>query len=148
MHFGITLLTFKEMVEVAGEDEQELAAEMAAAFLNEQLPESTFGAPRAGSGMWASIVRIINPVDGRTLHQIHLEQNEAAFSVALVKFACQPDDQFVLVGVAKHLKLRPRELEGGAIYTYHIGRQGDKLHLVHKTLIEEVYYTIVSYLKR
>ncbi len=67
------------MVEVAGDEEHELAAEMAAAFLSEQLPESNFGAPKAGTGMWASIVRIINPNDGRTLHQIHLEQNEAAF---------------------------------------------------------------------
>ena len=36
------------MVEAAGEEEQELAAEMAAAFLNENLPENTFGAPKAG----------------------------------------------------------------------------------------------------
>lgn len=69
----------QEMVEVAGEEEHELANEMASAFLNEQLPESTFGAPKAGNGMWASIVRIMSPTDGRTLHQIHLEQNEAAF---------------------------------------------------------------------
>ena len=38
------------MVELAGEEEQELAAEMAAQFLQENLPETLFGAPRAGPG--------------------------------------------------------------------------------------------------
>ena len=66
-------------MEVAGEEEQELAAEMAAAFLNENLPEDTFGAPKAGSGMWASIIRIVNPINGQTLDKIQLEQNEAAY---------------------------------------------------------------------
>ena len=67
------------MVEAAGEEEQQLAAEMAAAFLNENLSEDTFGAPKAGPGMWASLLRIINPINGRTVQKIALEQNEAAF---------------------------------------------------------------------
>ncbi|CAB1323273.1 unnamed protein product [Coregonus sp. 'balchen'] len=57
----------EEMVEAAGEDERELAAEMAAAFLNENLPEAIFGAPKAGSGQWASLVRLVNPIQGTTL---------------------------------------------------------------------------------
>lgn len=69
----------QEMVEAAGEDERELAAEMAAAFLNENLPEAIFGAPKAGAGQWASLVRLINPIQGTTLDQMQLEQNEAAF---------------------------------------------------------------------
>ncbi|MEQ2182848.1 hypothetical protein GOODEAATRI_026535 [Goodea atripinnis] len=36
------LVLLQEMVEAAGEDERELAAEMAAAFLNENLPEAIF----------------------------------------------------------------------------------------------------------
>jgi splicing factor 3B subunit 3 len=67
------------MVEAAAEEEQHLAAEMAAAFLNENLPEDSFGAPKAGSGMWASIIRIISPINGRTIFRLPLEQNEAAF---------------------------------------------------------------------
>lgn len=67
------------MVEAAGEDERELAAEMAAAFLNENLPEAIFGAPKAGAGQWASLVRLVNPIQGSTLDQVQLEQNEAAF---------------------------------------------------------------------
>lgn len=72
-------LHLQEMVEAAGEDERELAAEMAAAFLNENLPEAIFGAPKAGAGQWASLVRLINPIQGSTLDQVQLEQNEAAF---------------------------------------------------------------------
>lgn len=72
-------LTPQEMVEAAGEDERELAAEMAAAFLNENLPEAIFGAPKAGAGQWASLVRLINPIQGTTLDLVQLEQNEAAF---------------------------------------------------------------------
>ncbi len=71
------------MVEAAGEEEQELAAQMAAAFLNENLPESVFGAPKAGPGMWASIIRIINPITRQTIDKVHLDQNEAAFRWAL-----------------------------------------------------------------
>ncbi len=68
----------QEMREAAGEDEQELANEMAEAFLSENLPEDVFGAPKAGSGMWASCVRVLDPVKGHTLQQINLDQNEAA----------------------------------------------------------------------
>ncbi len=67
------------MREAAGEDEQELANEMAEGFLNENLPENIFGAPKAGSGMWASCIRVMDPVNGKTVQQIRLEQNEAAF---------------------------------------------------------------------
>ncbi|KAM9510188.1 splicing factor 3B subunit 3-like [Guaruba guarouba] len=77
----------EEMVEAAGEDERELAAEMAAAFLNENLPESIFGSPKAGNGQWASVIRVMNPIQGNTLDLVQLEQNEAAFSVAVCRFS-------------------------------------------------------------
>ena len=67
------------MVEAAGDEEQELAEEMAKAFLNENLPEDVFGAPKAGPGMWASLIRIISPISGKTLEKISLPQNEAAY---------------------------------------------------------------------
>ena len=68
----------EEMREAAGEDEQELANEMAEAFLSENLPENVFGAPKAGPGMWASCIRVLDPINGDTVQQINLEQNEAA----------------------------------------------------------------------
>ena len=68
----------QEMKEAAGEEEAELAEEMAQAFLSENLPETMFGAPKAGPGMWASVIRVMDPADGRTTHMVRLEQNEAA----------------------------------------------------------------------
>jgi len=53
------------MIEAAGEDEKELAAEMTAAFLREALPEDKFGAPKAGPGMWASQISLFNPISVR-----------------------------------------------------------------------------------
>ena len=66
------------MRDAAGEDEQELATEMAEAFLAETLPENVFGSPKAGAGMWASCLRVMDPASGETLQQINFEQNEAA----------------------------------------------------------------------
>uniref|UniRef100_A0A673M240 Splicing factor 3B subunit 3 n=1 Tax=Sinocyclocheilus rhinocerous TaxID=307959 RepID=A0A673M240_9TELE len=108
----------EEMVEAAGEDERELAAEMAAAFLNENLPEAIFGAPKAGSGQWASLVRMINPIQGNTLDLVQLEQNEDNADlnslpleflhktpVEDVPLAIAPFQGRVLVGVGKLLRI-------------------------------------------
>jgi hypothetical protein len=37
-----------------------------------------------------------------------------------VKFAGQPDVSYCLVGVSKELKLNPRSVSGGYIYTYRV----------------------------
>ena len=50
---------------MAGEEEQEAAAEAAEAFLSEELPEAVFGSPKAGAGMWASCLRIMHPTEVR-----------------------------------------------------------------------------------
>ncbi|XP_072013068.1 splicing factor 3B subunit 3-like [Amphiura filiformis] len=128
----------EEMVEAAGEEERELAAEMAEAFLNEDLPESVFGAPKAGAGMWASQIRLLNPIQGETLDTVQLEQNEAAFSLCVCKFANKGDDVFVLVGTAKDLTLSPRTCSGGFIHTYQLTNEGTKLEFLHKTPIDDV----------
>ena len=69
----------QEMVQTAGEEEQEAAAMAAEAFLLEDLPEAVFGSPKAGAGMWASCLRMLHPTEGRTLDLVQFEQNEAAF---------------------------------------------------------------------
>ncbi|XP_019509243.1 PREDICTED: splicing factor 3B subunit 3 [Hipposideros armiger] len=135
----------EEMVEAAGEDERELAAEMAAAFLNENLPESIFGAPKAGNGQWASVIRVMNPIQGNTLDLVQLEQNEAAFSVAVCRFSNTGDDWYVLVGVAKDLILNPRSVAGGFVYTYKLVNSGEKLEFLHKTPVEEVPAAIAPF---
>ena len=53
----------EEMVGMAGEEEQEEAAQAAENFLSEELPETVFGAAKAGPGMWASCLRIMHPTE-------------------------------------------------------------------------------------
>ncbi|XP_074601621.1 splicing factor 3b subunit 3 [Brevipalpus obovatus] len=134
----------EEMVEAAGENEQEMAAELAAAFLNEDLPESIFGAPKAGLGQWASSIRALSPITGETFQKIELEQNEAAFSIAVVQFNPQ-DDAHLLVGTAKDLQLSPRRASGGAIHTYKIAKDGTGLELLHVTPVEDIPYSICPF---
>ena len=64
---------------MAGDDQQELAAEVAAAFLSENLPDTQFGAAKAGKGLWASNITMLNTNSWEVSHTINLEQNEAAF---------------------------------------------------------------------
>lgn len=135
----------EEMVEAAGEEEQELAAEMAAAFLNENLPENVFGAPKAGPGMWASVIRIINPISGSTLDKIQLEQNEAAYSVCILKFSCRGDDTFVIVGTVKDLILNPRSCSGGYLHVYQLVNNGEKLDFLHKTPVDDIPAAIAPF---
>ncbi|XP_014289805.1 splicing factor 3B subunit 3 isoform X1 [Halyomorpha halys] len=129
----------KEMEEAAGEEEMEIAKEMAADFLSEDLPERVFGAPKAGAGMWASLVRIMYPVTGQTHHLLRLEQNEAAISLAICKFTNQPDNQqFLVVGVAKDYQLNPRQISSGYLNTYKFTNNGCGLELVHRTQVDEL----------
>ena len=87
----------EEMVQTAGEYEEVAAAEAAENFLSEELPENVFGAAKAGTGMWASCLRVMHPTEvsdqfyqfyilfyflmfqGKTLEFIQFDQNEAAF---------------------------------------------------------------------
>lgn len=136
----------EEMKEAAGEEEQELAIEMAEAFLNEDLPENIFSAPKAGHGMWASQLKIMNPVTGNLYKRIQLEQNEAAMSLALVKFHGQPEHQwFLVLGVAKDFQLNPRICTRGFLDTYRVDVMGRELELVHRTPVDEVPMALCPY---
>lgn len=135
----------EEMKEAAGEEEQELAKEMADAFLSEDLPEHLFGAPKAGPGMWASLVRILEPIEGRTEKVISFEQNEAVVSIGLVRFSTYPDTLFLILGVAKDLQLNPRQVNGGFLYTYKVNITCTGLELIHKTPVDEVPTAICGF---
>ena len=52
------------MVEACGEDAEarESESQVAANFLNQDVPETQFGSAKAGFGKWASVVRVINPI--------------------------------------------------------------------------------------
>ena len=136
----------EQMIRDADTDEKKLAIEMANAFIQTKLSEQTFGAPKALPGMWASTIRIMDPLSKDVKGIIELEQNEAAFSIALVKFSSRPSSQsFLLVGVAKNLILNPRSCSSGFIYTYQVFNSGESLELMHKTPIEDVPGSICAF---
>lgn len=137
----------QQMIQDADTDEKKLAIEMASAFIETKLPEQVFGAPKAAAGMWASALRIMDPINKEIKSTIDFEQNEAAFSIGIVKFSSQPANrQFLLVGVAKDLKLNPRACSNGYIYCYEIIESNEEpLKFLHKTQIEDVPGSICAF---
>lgn len=129
-----------EMREAAGEDEKELANEMADAFINEVLPEDIFSAPKAGLGMWASQLRITDPIHGHTISKIQLQQNDAIMSMAVLKFSATATDgrYYLAVGIGKELQLNPRGCAGGAIDVYRIDPTCSNLEFLHRTETDDV----------
>lgn len=129
----------EEMRMAAGEEERELANEMANAFINEVLPEDVFSAPKAGVGLWASQIRALDPIQGQTLFKIALTQNEAIMSMAILKFSVAQDGRYYLaLGIAKELLLNPRITNGGFIDIYKIDPTCSQLDFLHRTELEEV----------
>lgn len=129
----------EEMRMAAGDEERELANEMANAFINEILPEETFSSPKAGLGLWASQIRGLDPIHGHTLFKIPLVQNEAIMSMCVLKFNIAADGRYYLaVGVAKELQLNPRITNGGCIDIYKIDPTCSNIDFMHRTEIEEI----------
>lgn len=135
-----------EMREAAGDDEQELANEMADAFINEVLPENIFSAPKAGVGMWASVIRIMEPIHGHTINKIKLNQNEAIMSMCTVKFHSAMDGRtYLAVGIAKDFQLSPRVSNGGCIDIYRIDVTCSNFEFIHRTDMDEVPGALCSF---
>lgn len=135
----------EEMIESASAEDKQQAAEMATEFLNEALPESIFGAPKPGLDTWASLVRVLNPINGKTLHKFSLEQGESAVSLSLCRFSSDQDGYYVLVGVAKNLRLMDRRHNGCEVHTYKFDSDMEHLTLVHKTFVEDVPRAITPF---
>ncbi|KAG8934150.1 pre-mRNA-splicing factor rse1 [Tulasnella sp. 417] len=64
------------------------------------LPPAIFGRPKAEAGKWASCVRILDPVNGTSVFDIALDNNEAAFSIAVVPFTGLNNEYLLAVGTA------------------------------------------------
>ncbi|CAL8090375.1 unnamed protein product [Calicophoron daubneyi] len=118
-------------------EELALARESAAAFLAENLPEAIFGSPKAGPGMWASLLRCLNPLDGTTLQLIRFPQNEAAHALTLIRFTNRPTEQFLVVALVKSLVLNPRSCSGGCLRSYRVWNNGEKLDFIHETPVDD-----------
>ena len=101
------------------------------------LPPEEFGYPKA-QGHWASCIQVVDPINAKeVIHQVDLEDNEAAVSVAAVSFSSQDDETFLVVGTAKDLVISPRSFTAGFLSVYRFLEDGKELEFIHKTKIEE-----------
>ncbi|OSD06959.1 hypothetical protein PYCCODRAFT_1474347 [Trametes coccinea BRFM310] len=109
------------------------------------LPPAQFGRPKAPAGTWASCIRIINPVDSSTVNVVHLDNNEAAFSVAIVPFAARGNELHLVVGTAQDTFLAPRSCTSGFLRTYRFVNDGRELELLHKTETSDVPLAVMAF---
>ena len=66
------------------------------------------------------------------ISRIELEDNEAAFTVAIVPFASHENELFLIVGTAKETYLAPRTCRQAYILTYKIAKDGRGIDLLHR----------------
>jgi splicing factor 3B subunit 3 len=110
------------------------------------LPPEDFGYPRA-KGRWASCIEIIDPLgeEPSVLKRIDLDNNEAAVSAAVVPFASQDGESFLIVGTGKDMVLNPRQFTEGYIHVYRFHDDGRDLEFIHKTKIEEPPMALIPF---
>jgi splicing factor 3B subunit 3 len=110
-----------------------------------ELPAETFGRCKAPAGTWASAIRIIDPVESKTVALIHLDNNEAAFSLAVVPFAARGGELHLVVGTASDTLLAPRSCTSGFLRTYKFLEDGAGLELQHKTETDDVPLAVMGF---
>ncbi|KAK7473160.1 pre-mRNA-splicing factor rse1 [Stygiomarasmius scandens] len=109
------------------------------------LPEEVFGKPRAPAGTWGSAIRIIDPVEGKTVAYFPLDGNEAAFSLAVVPFSARNGELHLVVGTAADTHVSPRSCSSGFFRTYRFTEDGAGLELVHKTETDDVPLALMAF---
>ncbi|KAF8134537.1 CPSF A subunit region-domain-containing protein [Boletus edulis] len=110
-----------------------------------ELSADTFGRCKAPAGTWASAIRIIDPVEAKTVALIHLDNNEAAFSLAVVPFAARGGELHLVVGTASDTFLAPRSCTSGFLRTYRFVDDGAGLELAHKTETDDVPLAVMAF---
>jgi splicing factor 3B subunit 3 len=92
-----------------------------------------FGLPKTGQGHWASCIRIIDPLQKETVFKLDLDEDEAAFSAAIVHFTNRGDNLYLCVGTGKGITFNPPSCPQAFINTYYLSPDGKQLKLEHKT---------------
>jgi splicing factor 3B subunit 3 len=100
------------------------------------LPPGVFGRPKAPEGTWGSAIRIIDPVEAKTVNVVHLDANEAAFSIAVVPFSARNGELHLVVGTAADTHIAPRSCSSGYLRTYTFSEDGTGLELLHKVRLK------------
>lgn len=110
------------------------------------LPPEDFGYPR-GRNHWASCISVVDPVseEPQVLQTIDIGDNEAAVSAAVVPFASQDGESFLVVGTGKDMVLNPRSFSEGYIHVYRFHEGGRDLEFIHKTKVEEPPMALLAF---
>lgn len=72
------------------------------------------------------------------MHVVQLDNNEAAFSLAVVSFAACGNELHLVVGTAQDTVLAPRSCTSGFLRTYKFIDDGRGIELLHKVC--EMHY--------
>lgn len=79
------------------------------------------------------------------MFKLDLDDNEAAFSAALVSFHTQPNDVFLVVGTGQDVTLAPRACKQAYLHTYRVADEGRSLELLHKTEVDDVPKALLAF---
>ena len=109
------------------------------------LPAEVFGRPKAPAGTWGSSIRIIDPIEAKTVAVVHLEDNEAAFSLAIVPFSARSGELHLVVGTAADTLLSPRSCSTGYLRTYTFTNGGAGLEFQHRVCSLTTSFVIFAY---
>ncbi|POY74330.1 hypothetical protein BMF94_2524 [Rhodotorula taiwanensis] len=109
------------------------------------LDPKEFGLPRAGAGEWGSCIRIIDPVTAESVFKLDLQDNEAAFSVAIVNFHSHPEETFLVVGTGQDTSLAPRACKQAYLHTYRLLDEGRRIELHHKTEVDDIPTALIAF---
>jgi len=99
--------------------------------------ERIFGEPKPGFNYWASCVRLLSPIENKTLDIVEMTDNEAAVSMCTAVFKDKEGEVLIVVGTAKDMTLHPLSCSGGFIHVYRVV-EGKQLQLLHKTPTEAI----------
>ena len=97
-------------------------------------------------------MRVLDPREGETLSILELEEDEAAHSCVVIKFARNPDEkepeygeELLLVSTTQSMDLSKPSQAQGFIRCYQFINDGTQLQLLHKTAVEGPVVAMAGY---
>jgi splicing factor 3B subunit 3 len=104
---------------------------------------------RAGAGKWKGNIRVVDPLQAKTLSLFELERNEMPVSIATVSFAGATDGHtYIVVGAVAELDLKTQKPTSGFLYTFKLVGEGERqttLELVHKTPVDGIPCAVTGF---
>lgn len=132
-----------QAMEKAVEEKKREGDEKALAVL--ELPPAEFGRVRAPAGHWGSLIRVIDPLQNTTLQTLELDEDEAAFSLAICYFERMGGEPSLVVGTGVKTTLMPKGCKEGWLRVYAIRDEGKRLEFMHKTKTDDVPLAVAAF---